>query len=402
MQRKREELLFGFKEIEELYQNGDKSAVIWGAGGTGMLIYSTIDPEQCKVDYFCDNDERQWGKFFCERRVISPNELREHLNRNCSCMVIIASGAILEIQEQLIGEMNVAPDRIIVASQYIATAYESKYRKEYLSNRRQFAATWRKQYALAIDRERLMKEFTSEVLVFAVPKVGNMTLSHAINSGWHTFHAMTGFGLSEEEKQRCRDGVRKLIIGVRDAVAQNISLVFEQSEYSCLVLGPEGRDAQKSFSYFIEDSICNEEKRRKDGTYGWEEFRGMPDLMQTWFDDVLVKDFGIDIYEFEFDKEKGYSIYNNVNGKDIFVYQLENLNILENVLGQFVGREDFRLSRENEASEKWYGDAYLNFKMGVTMSKEYLDRTYTGKMMQHFYSPEDIQKFRDRWNIHIG
>ncbi len=44
-----------------------------------------------------------------------------------------------------------------------------------------------------------------------------------------------------------------------------------------------------------------------------------------WFDTEIERDFGIDIFSQDFDREKGYSIYQNGNGS-AFVYMLERLN----------------------------------------------------------------------------
>ena len=204
----------------------------------------------------------------------------------------------------------------------------------------------------------------------------------------------------EKEKKICASKVKKIIIGVRDAVAQNISMVFEIQDFYCLLLGKDGRDAQKVFHTFVEESICHEKTKRQKREYGFEQFHHTPFLIQSWFDDVFLKDFKIDIFQLPFDKKKGYSIYKNIEGYDILIYQLEKLNNLESIFRDFTEKKNFQIKKQNDSEKKWYAESYNNFKENIKINNAYLEKTYSGKMMKHFYSEEDIIKFRNKWEKH--
>lgn len=52
-----------------------KYLCIWGMGNLGKPAKDICDLVNCKVDFFCDNAERVWGKYYRGTRCISPKEL---------------------------------------------------------------------------------------------------------------------------------------------------------------------------------------------------------------------------------------------------------------------------------------------------------------------------------------
>lgn len=219
-------------------------------------------------------------------------------------------------------------------------------------------------------------------------------------SSFSNFHSMSRPQLTDNQKKECTSRVKKIVTGVRDAVAQNLSLLYQEPYFYCMALGDEGQDAQKVFQYYVMDSIIHEKERRAYGTYGYELEYRTPLLIQSWYDDVLKTEFEIDIYKYPFDKEKGYSIY-QIGEYEILVYQLEKLDSLYDIIRDFIGIETLHFEKTNDGELKWYKDYYSNFKKNVAFEKEYIDKTYSGKMMKHFYSDEDIAKFRSKWESHI-
>ena len=256
-----------------------------------------------------------------------------------------------------------------------------------------------------IDKEKLV-ENTPPIVIYSAPKTGNTTLNTGMgqrfleNIFFSQWHSMSAIGLNTSQKRECASRVKKIVTGVRDAVAQNLSLVYEIPYFHCMVLGEEGYDAQKVFSYYVMDSIIHEKKRRESGTYGFELEHRAPHLIQSWYDDTLKPEFGIDLYDYPFDKEKGYSIY-QIGEHEILVYQLEKLDSLYDIIRDFIGIETLHFEKTNDGELKWYKDYYSNFRKNVAFEKEYIDKTYSGKMMKHFYSDEDIAKFRSKWESHI-
>jgi hypothetical protein len=123
--------------------------------------------------------------------------------------------------------------------------------------------------------------------------------------------------------------------------------------------------------------------------------------MFDWFDWEIKEIYGIDIYEYPFDKEKGYSIIKKGN-IEIMIYRLENLNKLESIVGDFVGLDDFKLESANTAEQKPYNSIYREFAKTILLPKEYVDFYYKNNpRMDHFYSKEEKRQFLTKWSSNI-
>jgi hypothetical protein len=48
-------------------------------------------------------------------------------------------------------------------------------------------------------------------------------------------------------------------------------------------------------------------------------------------------------------------------------------------------------------AEKAYGDLYRRFLDGLHPPAEAIERAYSSRLVRHFYSPEEIARFRRRW-----
>ncbi len=102
-----------------------------------------------------------------------------------------------------------------------------------------------------------------------------------------------------------------------------------------------------------------------------------------------------------FDKESGYSIIKSGN-IEVFVYQLEKLNNIIPQLSEWVGSNPFdQLVNDNIGEAKWTGESYKQAQKELVISQEYFDACFNAPYVKHFYSNEDIEKFKDRWRPHI-
>lgn len=117
-----------------------------------------------------------------------------------------------------------------------------------------------------------------------------------------------------------------------------------------------------------------------------------------WFSSF--KDSTVDLLKYPFDTEKGYTIVQEDN-YDIFVYQLEKLNNLLPELSNWLGYPLEKLVNANLASDKWIGESYKQAQKELQITQEYFDQCYDDPYIKHFYSEEDISKFKARWAPHI-
>ncbi len=88
-----------------------------------------------------------------------------------------------------------------------------------------------------------------------------------------------------------------------------------------------------------------------------------------------------------------------IKGDDVnlLILRLESLDdVVGTAIQAFLGLENFKLTRANQASEKEYQDIYMAFKQELVLPDSYIDEMYTSKFAQHFYTPDEIATFRQR------
>lgn len=164
----------------------------------------------------------------------------------------------------------------------------------------------------------------------------------------------------------------KLIVGVREPVSRNISGYFQSLNY---------RETKLAFeSEFVKF------------------FAFCPHAAPLyWIDNEIKSNFGFDLYDYDFDRDKGYTRF-LANGFDVFVYKLEKLDRLEKEIGDFLEETDFRLKNDNVSSKSWHGEYYKNFVKNAKFSQAYLDFLYESKFAKHFYTDTEIQSFYKKWS----
>lgn len=115
-----------------------------------------------------------------------------------------------------------------------------------------------------------------------------------------------------------------------------------------------------------------------------------------WFDLQLKKFFDIDVYKYPFDKKIGYTIIHEGN-LEILVLRLENMIMLEKIIGKFVGIENFKLINANEAGNKIYKYLYKYVRENIVLPKEYFDCYMNNEKALHFYTKEELQEFLEKF-----
>lgn len=173
------------------------------------------------------------------------------------------------------------------------------------------------------------------------------------------------------KKEMASGGVVKLLVGVREPMARNVSGFFQS-----LTFREKGDSVRELIDKYY--AFC-------------------PHLASSyWFENELQKHFGIDVYSYPFDKDLGFSIIKK-GGVEVFLYQYEKIGGLESDLCRFIGSNDFSLKKINEGSKKWSNDAYKSFLSEFNPSNQYLEFLYSTKYMRHFYSDQNIREYKRKW-----
>jgi hypothetical protein len=188
------------------------------------------------------------------------------------------------------------------------------------------------------------------------------------------------------------DGKWKIVTLTREPIGRNISAFFENLDVELLDAGH--RYHIKSDYYGFDVCVTIEDMRELEQLFFDRLHHDSPLL---FFDQEVKRMFGVDVFSREFPTSRGYQIYEDEKA-DVLLIRLENLSqCARAAFREFLGIEDFTLTTANVGSAKVYAPLYEKFKECVVLPEAYVQRMYTSKYMQHFYSAEEIARFRARW-----
>lgn len=172
----------------------------------------------------------------------------------------------------------------------------------------------------------------------------------------------------------------KVITIVRDPIARNISLFFENVKTKKII---------RSGSFDIKDLI----------KAFWKE-KYVTSNPFNWFDEELKRFLEIDVYSLNFPKEQGYGFIQHKQNKiNILLLKLETFKkSLQTSLSEFLDLEKLIITPDNLARKKFYYDIYNLFKSEITFSQEYLEEIYGHPLVQYFYTEKEIENFKIKWS----
>lgn len=254
------------------------------------------------------------------------------------------------------------------------------------------------------------------ILVYQMGKVGSSTvtktLKKALNTPVYHVHFLTDDGLKMQAEAFLKYRHHDLPVFVKQA--QAIKSKIEQKTNNkwkiiTLVRDPIARDISDLFQNFqrllgehldssgkIKDiNKIIELLQAKFANYNQES-----DFASTWFDRELKTRFNVDVYDYPFDQEQGFSIINH-HQADILVMRLENLNqslnqACQEFLGIHLTEQD--IANKNVSQDKQYFDDYKYVVKNIIIPRETCQKIYASKYVRHFYTQEMIDKFISKWS----
>lgn len=120
-------------------------------------------------------------------------------------------------------------------------------------------------------------------------------------------------------------------------------------------------------------------------------------FVHQWFDLELKPILGIDVYQRPFPQQQGYGIYESPYGRAL-VYRFEALNRLPEMLTEFLGVPVRTALNRNLGSAKDYAAAYERAKQTLKLPREFVQAQCHCRMMRHFYSQAERQRFQEHWS----
>ncbi len=172
-----------------------------------------------------------------------------------------------------------------------------------------------------------------------------------------------------------------LISLVRDPVKRNISAFFQ----NLTEVIPDVYERHNNKSISIDDIV---------NSFIHEYDHNAP---LDWFDSQLKDVFHIDVFASEFPKKAGYEIY-EVKNVRLLLIRLEDLTAcVRDAMREFFGIRDFRLINTNIGKQKEYNKMYQDFLENANLPADYVNKMYDSRFCKHFYTSEEMEKFRKYW-----
>lgn len=391
----------------------DNTVVLLARGNHTFQLIRLMRYHNIEIDYICDNKKENIGGFFLGVPVISAPQLKKLASENKQIVVQFAdpnlSSSVIS-QVKSIGINNIISYdechnilkcifKMNLLKEGKLTFDENEYSVEY------YASKLKENFT-----EYILNNYTNEqvVLICMPPKTGDNTLMKTFSNSGIPWLVMDHEPENLDKKLlKSLPGKVKIITAVREPIGQNLSFTYQfiaGFAKNCTGVGNNrnfkkiyninstdffkyGGDVQTLFTKFYDYGSYND-------NFG-DTRNNIANFMNRFKENFL------DISQYPFDKEKGYTIIKEDN-IEILVFQLEKLNYIAKEVSDWIGTKPFsEWLNANEASDKWIAKSYKQAQKEITFSKEYFDFCYNNDWIKHFYSEKDIAKFKARWESHI-
>lgn len=379
----------------------EKKIIIYGVGKYGRGSASFLEKAGVEIYFFCDRDAGL--KQYLGHQVITLDEL-EVIVKKEDCMIVVGSEAYCdEIIEEL-------AEREVKA--YICTWYGLQAAIEINIDDVRFLRAFQEEFKRKKELFNLLNHnsynksmfmnmcrISPPILVYLPGKVGSTEVVDALLreglSVVHTHHMcfrpdeVTETAVLKRAEDFFKKQIKaegcKIITLVREPIARALSS-FMRRFTSNMYLShhiDSGRSLAANAVEYIVDAL--------DTNF---EF--------IWFDKELKEMTGIDIYQYPFDKEKGYARIKEGN-IDILAMTAEKLDENAEVIGEFVGKHDIKLKRVNIGNEKHYKYIYEGLRKDIRLPARVIESQYKNNpLLDHFYTEEEKERFLQKWSRYVS
>lgn len=388
--------------------------IIYGAGVKGKEILAWLKDAGIGTDFFCDMDVKKWGKYIDGVEIISPFKMKNIEISNGIRTYIIACIQYPRELCHLLEHMELNHMRIITywgikQSLHINAGYIYEEDSEQIALL-EIEDKLRKNQYIAFGFENLRNVITTSdhaIWIIQPGKTASSSLEARLKEKGISFikghqleyseHILgeTYRNIWEKSIQKRRNF--KIIAAVREPLSRDYSAfwqAFTEGWERNMLMPILNKDFQQMYNSFIElimkGSMYTKEKLGVSMPFTWnEEFE--------WFDEQIKKYLNIDVFQYPFDKEKGYTIIKKEN-IELFLFKVEKMEDVLEEISSFVGTSKLSSINTNVGEQKWYGLAYLQFRKEVKLPYEYIKHYYQGNpKMDFFYTQEEKAEFLDKW-----
>ncbi len=338
-----------------------KKIIVWGIGENGKILIEQLIQAGIsdKNLLLCDSDERKQGKKYKGWNIFSPEHIVPVVNS--SEYAIVISPINPETQDSILS--SAASLNIDILDCYTEWCvkraicfYRKKAKDNYVQESHEMMLI--RQDCRALNWFMFAPLYEERFLIYQPGKVGSTSVYQSLiginKYAFHT-HCLNRLEIGAEKmRSLCEKmGGLKIITMVREPIMQMLSGMWENFDQTWRY--SENVNFREIQNYFFGKDF-----------YLYE---------SEWFNTELKAVFGIDVFAYPFDREKGYVIIEE-RGISILLMTMEKMNELEDVIGKFTGIKKFQLDQKNIGSKKAYRFAYSEYKKIVRFSRELLDQIY--------------------------
>lgn len=238
--------------------------------------------------------------------------------------------------------------------------------------------------SLRIRMIRDIGESDYRVLIYQMGKVGSTTLWKSISKYekcLHVHHLNPNIDTPDDL--------------IDDYIYCNRLLKMNNLKIITMIREPITRFISDYFS----DSHFYSEKRIMEDLLEQLDFQSEKNYPFEWFKNELEYFTSINVFDYDFDKERGYGIIKK-NNFEILCLQTERMRFNEQVIGEFLGIENFHLCEDvNVGDRKASRFAYKKVRENIEIPYRIIERYYGGnnQAMNHFYSVGDQERFVEKF-----
>jgi len=220
------------------------------------------------------------------------------------------------------------------------------------------------------------------VCVYNIGKVGSQSILHQIQASGQSnvifFHFL--FLLRRQRPvqyilfrlYRALGRPIKIICPVREPVARNISAFAH--DFSSYFFKNRRFAVRRPMQEFSTDELVDLFEQ-------WDRH----DLNDRWFQDEFEPQTGIDVFQFPFDRDKGYRVIEMGSVEVLLLRSELGDGVKSRVLAELLGRELPPSERRNTFKDRSYKGGYEAFRDAMLKDQAYRDRIYRQRYARHFY-----------------
>ncbi len=398
----------------------DASIALYGASQREGETYAMLQALGLNVVALTDIASEKWGKPFNDLNIVSPEEMRSTLLAEKGKKYVISCIKNTNECYQFLSELFQNDDASIGFISFWGIDFcIHTHREEFAARSKDAAAQFEKEksddYIRSTQRSlQLLSKLShksNEILIFQPGKVGSSSILKMLQNSnipciqFHRLSCPAHFGgttlqpVWESAVERLKLGTNRIISIVRDPLSRGYSFFWQRFSVESLRYRYQSISSlQEMYELLMDRSLHGPKGLERNGI----KFLPLWRDEFEWFDEEMKEYLGMDVYQYPFNREKGYTVIRQDN-TELFLLKMEKMGAALPALETFLGGNiHLNPEKENAASGKNYSMAYRVFRQKVRLKREYVDHYFVDNAkVDHFYTKEEQAEFLRRWKDNI-